>query len=88
MANEINGKEITKSLNTYANSINKGTNILLDGANQINKWYAEQLNKISDGEISNSRIETNVDNTIATDETQNTELSTKIETKVENYDEI
>lgn len=88
MANEINGKEVTKSLNTYANSINKGTNILLDGANQINKWYAEQLNKISDGEISNSRIETNVDNTISTDETQNTELSTKIETKVENYDEI
>ena len=88
MANENNGKEVAKSLNTYTDSINKGTNILFDGANQINKWYAEQLNKISDGEIPNSRIETNIDNTINTNEIENTESSSKIETKVESYNEI
>ena len=88
MANENNGKDVSKSLNTYTDSISKGTNILLDGANQINKWYAEQLNKISEGEIPNSRIETNVDNTITTDEVENIELSSKIETKVEDYDDI
>ena len=88
MANENNGKEVAKSLNTYTDSINKGTNILFDGANQINKWYAEQLNKISDGEIPNSRIETNIDNTINTNEIKNTESSSKIETKVESYNEI
>ena len=32
MANENNGKEVAKSLNTYTDSINKGTNILFDGA--------------------------------------------------------
>ena len=88
MANENNGKEVAKSLNTYTDSINKGTNILFDGANQINKWYAEQLNKISEGEIPNSRIETNIDNTINTNEIENTESSSKIETKVESYNEI
>ena len=88
MANENNGKEVAKSLNTYTDSINKGTNILFDGANQINKWYAEQLNKISEGEIPNSRIETNIDNTINTNEIENTESSSKIETKVESYSEI
>ena len=89
MANENNGKEVSKSLNTHIDSISKGTDILLDGVNQINKWYAEQLNKISEGEILNSRIETNVDNTIIDDdEIENVKLSSKIETKVDGYDEI
>lgn len=88
MANENNSKDVAKSLNNYTESMSKGTNILLDGANQINKWYAEQLSKISESGVPDSRIETNVDNTIPTDEIENSELSSKIETKVESYDEI
>ena len=88
MANENNSKDMAKSLNTYTDGISKGANILLDGANQINKWYAEQLNKISESGVPNSRIETNIDNTITTDEVETIELSSKIETKVEDYDEI
>lgn len=88
MQNQNNSKDVEKSLNTYANSINKGTNLLLDGANQINKWYAEQLSNISDGEVPNSRIETNVDNTILKDDIENENSYNKIGTKVEEYNEI
>jgi len=88
MANENNSKDVAKSFNTYTDSINKGTNLLLDGANQINKWYAEQLSKISESEVPDSRLETNVDNTISTDEIENENLISKIETKVEEYNEI
>ena len=87
MSNE-NNKDVGKAFNTYADSINKGTNLLLDGTNQINKWYAEQLNKISESEFINSRIETNVDNTISTDEKEKENLTSKIETKVKEYNEI
>ena len=83
-----NGKDIAKSLNNYTDTINKGTNLLLDGANQINKWYAEQLNKISEGEVPKSRLETNVDNTVNTDEVENEIVVNKIETKIEEYNEI
>lgn len=88
MSNENNSKDVAKSLNNYTDGMSKGTNILLDGANQINKWYEEQLNKISENEVPDSRIETNVDNTISTDEVENTEISSKLETKVESYNEI
>lgn len=88
MSNENNSKDVAKSLNNYTDGMSKGTNILLDGANQINKWYEEQLNKISENEVPDSRIETNVDNTIPTDEVENTEISSKLETKVESYNEI
>ena len=49
MANE-NGKDVADSLSSYSNALNKGTNAVLDSANQINKWYAEQVNKIADEE--------------------------------------
>lgn len=84
MANE-NNKDIANSLNGYSNTINKGTNALLDSANQINKWYSEQVNKIAEGDNSDSRLETGVDNSIA-DDTE--EKVSKIETKVEDYTEI
>lgn len=84
MANE-NNKDIANSLSGYSNTINKGTNALLDSANQINKWYSEQVNKIAEGDNSDSRLETGVDNSIA-DDTE--EKVSKIETKVEDYTEI
>ena len=66
MANE-NGKDVANSLSGYSNALNKGTNAVLDSANQINKWYAEQVNKIAGEENQDTRLETNVDNTIEED---------------------
>ena len=83
MKTQYNNKDIASSLNIYTDGINKGTNLLLDGAAQINKWYAEQLNKISEGEIPDSRLETNVDNIISTDEIESNNIISKIETKVD-----
>lgn len=88
MEGQNNSKDVAKSLNTYTDSMNKGSNLLLDGANQINKWYAEQLSKISESEVPDSRLETNVDNTISTDEVENNNFTSKIETKVDEYNEI
>ena len=88
MEGQSNSKDVGKSLNNYADGISKGTNILLDGANQINRWFAEQLDKISDGEVPDSRLETNVENTILADEIEDNNLISKIETKVEEYNEI
>ena len=85
MANENNSKDVANSLNGYSNTINKGTNALLDSANQINKWYSEQVNKIVEVDNSDTRFETGVDNSILND---TEEKISKIETKVENYTEI
>lgn len=85
MANESNNKDIANSLSRYSNTINKGTNALLDSANQINKWYSEQVNKIAEGDNPDTRLETGVDNNIV-DDTE--EKISKIETKVEDYTEI
>ena len=63
MKNE-NNKDIANSLSGYSNTINKGTNALLDGANQINKWYEKELSKIAEGNNQDTRFETNVDNGI------------------------
>ena len=84
MAND-NSKDVANSLSGYSNTINKGTNAILDSANQINKWYAEQLDKIAEVDNLDSRIETNVDNTIPED---TEEKISKIETKVDDYTEI
>lgn len=84
MANE-NSKDVANSLGGYSNAINKGTNLVLDSANQINKWYEEQINKISEGENQDTRLETNVDNDIAED---TKEKINKLQTKVEDYTEI
>ena len=90
MPNENNNsnKDVANSLNKYNDIANKGTNAILDSANQINNWYADQINKMSEGEIPSSRLETNVDN--STDETieEKDTVSSKIETKVEEYDEL
>ena len=86
MANETNNnKDIANSLSGYSNAINKGTNVILDSGKQITDWYAEQLEKIAESDIDNTRLETNIDNEIEEDAE---EKITKIETKVEEYDEI
>lgn len=84
MANE-NSKDVANSLSDYSNAINKGTNAVLDSANQINKWYAEQVNKIAGEENQDTRLETNVDNSIEED---TEEKINKIQTKVDDYTEI
>ena len=84
MANE-NGKDVANSLSGYSNALNKGTNAVLDSANQINKWYAEQVNKIAGEENQDTRLETNVDNNIEED---TEEKINKIQTKVDDYTEI
>ncbi len=88
MSNESNNmnKDTAKSLGSYSDLTHKGTNALLDTASQINKWYNDQLNKITESEIDSSRLETNVDNSI--EEIEEPESLIKIETKVENYEEI
>jgi len=80
-----NGKDVANSLSGYSNALNKGTNAVLDSANQINKWYAEQVNKIAGEENQDTRLETNVDNTIEED---TEEKINKIQTKVDDYTEI
>lgn len=84
MANE-NNKDVANALSEYSNAINKGTNAVLDSANQINKWYAEQVNKIAGTEEQDTRLETNVDNSVLED---TEEKVNKIQTKVDNYTEI
>lgn len=89
MSNENNNgnKDISNTLSKYSDLGNKGTNIILDSANQINQWYANQINKISEGEVPSTRLETNVDNSEETNEIENQNVS-KIETKVEKYNEL
>lgn len=90
MAKENNNlnKDTANSLSKYSDYANKGTNLVLDSANSINKWYAEQLNKITESDINSNRLETSVDN--STDEIENidNQPQTKIETKVDSYDEL
>ncbi len=90
MANENNNsnKDIANSLSKYSDYTNKGTNLVLDSANAINKWYSEQLNKITESDIKSNRLETSIDN--STDEIKNTinQPETKLETKVDNYNEL
>ena len=86
MANENNNKDIANSLNKYTDYTHKGKNIILDGADSINKWYAEQLNKITENEVDNTRIETGVDNEIQEDKEPNN--IKEISTKVKQYNEL
>lgn len=89
MSNENNNgnKDISNTLSKYSDLGNKGTNIILDSANQINQWYADQINKISEGEVPSTRLETNIDNTEESNEIEIHNVS-KIETKVEEYNEL
>lgn len=92
MANEGNvNKDVGNSLGAYTDAVNKGTNVILDSANQLNNWYAEQLNKLTEADIPSSRLETNVDNSINEQEESqidNKQISNKIETKVNQYNEL
>lgn len=85
MAND-NRKDIANSLNKYTDYSHKGTNLVLDSVDNINKWYAEHLNKITESDVDISRIETGVDNTI--DEKTNNNNQKEISTKVKQYNEI
>ena len=86
MAND-NNKDIANSLNKYTDYAHKGTNLALDSVDNINKWYAEQLNKITESDVDNSRLETGVQN--ITEVTNNSESNEKqISTKVIQYNEI
>ena len=71
MANENNNsnKDIANSLSKYSDYANKSTNLVLDSANAINKWYSEQLDKITESDIKSNRLETSIDN--STDEIEN-----------------
>lgn len=90
MANENNNtnKDTANSLSKYSDYSNKGTNLVLDSANAINKWYAEQLDKIVENDINSNRLETSVDNSIDEIENKDDLPQTKIETKIDNYDEL
>lgn len=85
MAND-NRKDIANSLNKYTDYSHKGTNLVLDSADNINKWYAEHLNKITESDVDITRIETGVDNTI--DEKTSNNKQKEISTKVKQYNEI
>lgn len=85
MAND-NNKDVANSLNKYTDYTRKGTNLLLDSAENINKWYAEQLNKISESDIDSSRIETGADDN--TTQTKNNNSEKEISTKIKQYNEI
>ena len=77
MAND-NNKDVANSLNKYTDYAHKGTNLVLDSADSINKWYAEQLNKITESDVDTSRIETGIDNVEITNnsETNEKQIST------------
>lgn len=87
MANENNNNDVANSLSRYSDFANKGINAGLDTANQINKWYQNELDKMTEVEDESTRLGTKVDNSIVEQSNQqieNTELQNKIETKADN----
>lgn len=81
-----NSKDVANSLNKYTDYAHKGTNVMLDGAENINKWYQKKLDEIAAEELNTSRLETAVDNTV---EENNANLNeNKIETKVGQYNKL
>ena len=85
MAND-NSKDIANSLNKYTDYTHKGTNLLLDSAENINKWYTEQLNKITESNGDTSRIETGVVYNVG--QGNNDKKQGEISTKLKQYNEI
>lgn len=84
MANE--NKDVANSLNKYTDYAHRGTNLMLDGTENINKWYQKKLDEIVAEELNTSRLETAVDNTV---EENNVNLNeNKIETKVGQYNKL
>lgn len=86
MAND-NSKDIANSLNKYTDYTQKGTNLLLDSAENINKWYTEQLNKITESNVDTSRIETGVVYNVGQGN-NNDKKQREISTKLKQYNEI
>jgi len=86
--NNYSNKDVANSLSKYSELGNKSTNIILDSANQINKWYAEQLKKMTTVENISSRLETNIDDTTEELKDEKKQISSKIETKVDDYNEL
>ena len=87
MAND-NSKDVANSLSKYSEMAHKGTNVALDSANSINKWYENELNKMVNSEIQSTRLETNVDKSLEDDNKIEPEKYTKLETKVDDYKEL
>lgn len=89
MANENNvNKDVATSLSRITDTAHKGTNVALDTVNEINKWYVNELNKIANSEEFSTRLETNVDNSLENEENIEVPKYTKLETKVDDYDEL
>lgn len=84
--NNNNNKDVANSLNKYTDYTHKGTNLVLDSADSINKWYAEQLNKITENDVDTTRIETGIDNAEVSNNSETNEK--QISTKVKQYNEI
>ena len=76
----INNKDMANTLDKYIDYAHKGTNFVLDGVDSINKWYAEQLNKVTESDVDTSRIETGVDNIVNESDTVDNkkEISTSV----------
>ena len=86
MAND-NNKDIANSLSKLIDYSHKGTDLLLDSAENINKWYEKEVQKIAENDIEKSRLETGV-NTENEKKDIPDESIRRIETKAKDYSEI
>lgn len=82
MSKVNNNKDIANSLNKYVDSGNKGVNLGLDMATQLNKLYEDNLNKVSNRNSNDSRLSTNVDNKMTETNTNENKVSSKLATNV------
>lgn len=78
--NNVN-KDVANSLSEYSDITNKSINVGLNTFNEINKWYEQQLNKMTESEEFSTRLETKMDNLI--EESENQEEKTQVESKIE-----
>lgn len=85
--NNVN-KDVANSLSECTDITSKSINAELNTVNEINKWYEQHLNKMTDIEGLDTRLETKVDNFIEKPENQkeNIAVESKIETKVNSTD--
>ena len=95
MSSEDNkNKDIANSLGKYSDYKNKGINIGLDTVSQLNKWYEQVLDKITNNEEISTRLVTKVDNyneeTVKEDkntenltQTESSKIQTQVETKAD-----
>jgi len=78
--NNVN-KDVANSLSEYSDITNKSINAGLNTFNEINKWYEQQLNKMTESEEFSTRLETKMDN--LTEESENQEEKIQVESKIE-----